>query len=145
MVCGIWGREYRERELRTYINKHQPFEVLAGLGKQGAIGAVDAGVPVISLWCLDVDTRRRVLCNTLLRKALEGRKDVCTGFDGVGRAHNIRVRIADVRVRVRIVEGGFIGVDGPRSNVNLGIRINDKPVVQYNDADVHTCSPRLQA
>ena len=131
--------------MRTYINKHQPFKVLAGLGEQGAIGAVDASMPIISLWCLDIDTRRRVLCNTLLRKALEGRKDVCAGFDGVGRAHDVRVWIADVRVRVRIVEGAFVGVDGPRSNVNLGVRINDKPVVQHSDTYVHTCSPRLQA
>ena len=102
-------------------------------------------MPVISLWCLDIDTRGRVLCNALLRNALEGRKDVCAGFDGVGWAHDIRVWIADVRERVRIVEGGFVGVDGPRSNVNLGVRINDKPVVQHGDADVRTCSPRLQA
>ena len=100
---GIWGRGDRGRELRTYIHKHEPFEVLAGLGEQRAIGAVDASMPVISLWCLDVDTSRRVLCNALLGKALERRKDVCAGFDGVGRAHDIRIWIADVRVRVRIV------------------------------------------
>lgn len=100
---GYEGGRIRGRELKTYIHKHQPFEVLAGLSEQGAIGAVDASMPVISLWCLDIDTRRRVLCNALLGKALERRKDVCAGFDGVGRAHDIRVRIADVRVRVRIL------------------------------------------
>ena len=133
------------RELRTYIDKDQPFEVLAGLGQQGAIGAIDASMPVVSLWCLDIDTGRRILRNALLRDALEGRKYVSAGFDGVGRAHDIRVWIADVRVRVRIVESGFVGVDGPRGDVDLGIRINDKPVVQHSDGDVHTCSPRLQA
>lgn len=102
-------------------------------------------MPVISLWRLDIDNRQRVLCNALLRNALEGRKDVCASFDGVGPAHDIRVWIADVRERVWIVEGGFVGVDGPRSNVNLGVRIDDRPVVQHSDADVHTCSPRLQA
>ena len=100
---GYEGERIRRSELRTYIHKHQPLKVLAGLGEQGAIGAVDASMPIISLWCLDIDTRRRILCNALLGKALERRKDVCAGFDGVGRAHNIRVWITDVRVRVRIV------------------------------------------
>ena len=99
----VYGKEDRGRELRTYINKDQAFKVLAGLGQQGAIGAVDASMPVVSLRCLDINTRRRVLCNALLRDALEGRKDVRAGFDGVGRAHDVRVWIADVRVRVRIV------------------------------------------
>ena len=100
---------------------------------------------IVALWCLDFDTRRCVLRNAFLRKALERRKDVCARFNGVCRAYDVRIWIADVRVRVRIIESSLIGVDGPCGNVDLGGLVEDKSVVEESYTDEHTCSPRLQA
>ena len=103
-------------------------------------------MPVVALRCLDFDARRCVLGNAVLRQALEGREHVGASFDGIGWADDVGIGVADVSVRVRIVESGFVWVDGPCCDVDLGdYRIRQSSQCTRLPDSRFTCSPRLAA
>ena len=106
---------------KTYVDEDEPFKILIRFSEQRAIGPVDARVAVVYLRAFRVfDLRWRVLAHAFDGETLEGGEHVGAGFDGVGWADDVRVWVADVGVRVWVLEGGLVRVDGPGGDVDLG-------------------------
>jgi hypothetical protein len=76
------------------VDKEQAVKVLAGLGVQAAVGAVDAGVAVVhGRVRLGLDALGGVLLEALDREALEGRQGPGARLDGVLGGDQVRGRV----------------------------------------------------
>lgn len=75
---------------------------------------------VVRLRCLDFDAWGGILGDTLLGQALEWREYVGASFDGISWTDYVRIGVADISIGIWIVESGFVRVDRPCCNVDLG-------------------------
>lgn len=95
VVAGKVGEDLGQVGLvEVNVDKQQAVKVLAGLGVQAAVGAVDAGVAVVhGRVRLGLDALGGVLLEALDREALEGRQGPGSGLDGVLGGDEVRGRV----------------------------------------------------
>jgi hypothetical protein len=102
------------------VDVDQTLEVLGGLGDQGlAVGTVDASVAVVDVVVLGGLARRGLESDTGGRDGLERCQGEGGGLNGVRRGDDVGVGIADVGVRVGVLQGRSVGVQRPGGNVDL--------------------------
>lgn len=106
--------------VKVDVDVDEAFEVLCGLGDQTlTVWAIDASVAVVHGVVLGGLAWRSLESNTCRRDGLEGCESERASLDGVSRSDDIGVGIADIGVRVRILECGGVRVQRPCGNVDL--------------------------
>jgi len=108
------------RLIKVNINVNQPLEIITGLGDQKlTIRTIDSSVSIVDSVVLTLFAGRSLQINALLGDHLEGSEGKRAGLDGVGRSDDVGVGVGDVGVRVRVLEGCGVRIEGPASDVDL--------------------------
>lgn len=136
--------------VKVDVDVDEALEVLGRLGDQRlAVRAVDAGVAVVDVVVFGSLARWGLEGDTGGRDCLERRQSEGGGLDGERGGHDIGVGIADVGVRVRVLQSRSVRVQWPGSNVDLhalgdGVslaRFSRKPLSQFWPAACQTVPP----
>jgi hypothetical protein len=106
--------------VKVDVDVDEALEVLGWLGDQGlAVRAVDASVAVVDGVVLGGLAGRGLESDAGGRDRLERCKGEGGGLDGVRRGHDVGVGVADVGVRVRVLQSRSVRVQRPGGNVDL--------------------------
>jgi hypothetical protein len=106
--------------VKVDVDVDEALEVLGWLGDQGlSVRAVDASVAVVDGVVLGGLAGRGLESDAGGRDRLERCKGEGGGLDGVRRGHDVGVGIADVGVRVRVLQSRSVRVQRPGGNVDL--------------------------
>lgn len=130
--------------VKVDVDVDKTFEILCRFGDQAlAVRAVDASVAVVHGVIFRRLARWSLQSNTGGRDCLERCERERTSLNGVCRSDDVGVGVADVGVRVGVLEGGGVRVQRPCGDVDLlalrdGVRLEEGvhvlPAVEVADA-----------